>query len=77
MQVSGKLHIEIQRISGCIPASDHSLDSQSESSNESSSGYEGLEDHEPEGGLAVGAPLTCRVRTTHVILLYKVMVASD
>ncbi|XP_071804732.1 kinesin-like protein KIF13A isoform X3 [Asterias amurensis] len=61
-EVSGKLHIEIQRISGCIPASDHSLDSQSESSNESSSGYEGLEDHEPEGGLAVGAPLTCRVR---------------
>ncbi|XP_038051604.1 kinesin-like protein KIF13B [Patiria miniata] len=61
-EVAGKLHIEIQRISGSIPASDHSLDSQSESSNESSSGYEGFEDHEPEGGLAVGAPLTCKVK---------------
>ncbi|XP_022106893.1 kinesin-like protein KIF13A isoform X4 [Acanthaster planci] len=61
-EVAGKLHIEIQRISGSIPATDHSVDSQSESSNESSSGYEGLEDHEPEGGLAVGAPLMCRIK---------------
>ncbi|XP_072028928.1 kinesin-like protein KIF13A isoform X2 [Amphiura filiformis] len=59
-EVAGKLHIDIQRISGTLP--EGPVDDQSESSNESSSGYEGLEEPEPEGGLAVGAPLTCKVR---------------
>ncbi len=59
LQVAGKLHIDIQRISGTLP--EGPVDDQSESSNESSSGYEGLEEPEPEGGLAVGAPLACKV----------------
>lgn len=51
-KVAGKLQMEIQRVSN---GPEKIQDLSSLGSNE------GLEESEPEGGLAVGAPLTCRV----------------
>ncbi|XP_063959521.1 kinesin-like protein KIF13A isoform X2 [Lytechinus pictus] len=59
-EVAGKLNIEIQRISGSIP--DVSGEEESTTSNGSSGGSEGAEEPDPEGSLAVGAPLTCRLK---------------
>lgn len=51
--MAGKLQMEIQRISN-TPERAHDVSSLGSN--------EGLEESEAEGGLAVGAPLTCRVR---------------
>eukprot|EP00057_Strongylocentrotus_purpuratus_P008261 XP_011662735.1 PREDICTED: kinesin-like protein KIF13A isoform X3 [Strongylocentrotus purpuratus] len=59
-EVAGKLNIEIQRISGSIP--DVNADQESTTSNGSSGGSEEPEEPDPEGSLAVGAPLTCRLK---------------
>ncbi|XP_070533072.1 kinesin-like protein KIF13A isoform X2 [Ptychodera flava] len=55
-EVSGRLHIELQRISG--PLLDRSPDSDTSTD---SGGYEVLGDVEPEG-LSLGSQLTCRLR---------------
>ncbi|XP_070548829.1 kinesin-like protein KIF13A [Ptychodera flava] len=55
-EVSGQLHIELQRISG--PLLDRSPDSDTSTD---SGGYEVLGDVEPEG-LSLGSQLTCRFR---------------
>ncbi|XP_071504445.1 kinesin-like protein KIF13A [Diadema antillarum] len=59
-EVAGKLLVEIQRMSGSMP--DVNADQASTTSNGSSGGSEGVEEPDPEGGLSVGAPLTCRLK---------------
>ncbi|XP_071810654.1 kinesin-like protein KIF13A isoform X3 [Apostichopus japonicus] len=59
-EVAGKLQMEIQRISN-TPERAHDVSSLGSN--------EGLEESEAEGGLAVGAPLTCRVKIMEAVNL--------